>query len=33
MSNVCQYVKKYGYIPFDQMSFKAGDNVALCAGG
>ena len=31
MSNVIQYVKNYGYIPFTQMSFAAADNVALCA--
>ena len=29
MSNVIQYVKNYGYIPFTQMSFAAADNVAL----
>ena len=31
MANVVQYVKQYGYISLDQMSFGAGDDVALCA--
>ena len=31
MSNVLQYVKQYGYIPFTQKTFDAADNVALCA--
>ncbi|MBR5620217.1 MAG: DUF2974 domain-containing protein [Clostridia bacterium] len=30
MSNVCSYVDKYGFLPFHQMPFGAGDNVALC---
>ena len=31
MSNVVDYVRQYGFIPFAQRSFADGDNVALCA--